>query len=140
MSDKKAKMNIVAVSDSRLAPPAGLLTDTQVKLWWQIVNSLPADFFRPGDVPLLAAYCKAWSFYLQASTEIEERGIILEDARGRMYANPAQSMVVTQASAMAQLSVKLRLSPSSRIQPRGAGRAAAKSGSGVAERPWANGQ
>lgn len=133
-SEKPAKL--VKISDARISPPAGLLTKDQERLWWQIVDSLPADFFRPGDVPLLAAYCKAWSFYLMASAQIEENGIVLEDARGRSYANPAQSMVVTQASAMAQLSVKLRLSPSSRIQPRTAGSQAAQP---TGKRPWSAG-
>lgn len=126
-------MTVVAVSDERLHAPDGLLTERQSALWRSITDSLPADFFRPGDVPLLAAYCKAWDFYLQASAEIEANGVTLEDDRGRRYANPAQSLVVTQASAMAQLAVKLRLSPSSRI---GAKTAGAKSGT-EGKRPWA---
>ena len=129
-------MTVVAVSDRRLTCPDGLLTQRQHELWRSVVDSLPADFFRPGDVPLLAAYCKAWDFYLQASAEIEAHGVTLTDDRDRRYANPAQSLVVTQASAMAQLAVKLRLSPSSRISPRAAG---GKSAQGVASRPWAAG-
>ena len=130
---KPARMSVVTLSDARISPPDGLLTVFQAGLWRQIVDSLPADFFRPSDIPLLAAYCKAWSFYLQASAEIEANGVVLRDARDRVYANPAQSMVVTQASAMSQLSAKLRLSPSSRISARTAG---SKSDKPAGQRPW----
>lgn len=135
MKHKGDQLGVVKLTDARVEPPEGLLTDRQQLLWRQIVDSLPADFFRPGDVPLLAAYCKAWSFYLDAAEEIETNGIVLRDSRDRAYANPAQSMVVTQASAMAQLSVKLRLAPSSRIQPRTAGSKAAEP---TGKRPWAS--
>lgn len=114
-----SRMTVVPVTGARMAPHHSL-TEQQQRLWLEIVESLPADFFRPGDVPLLAAYCKAWSFYLLACAEIEANGVTVEDERGKRYANPAQQMVVTQASAMAQLSTKLRLAPSSRYTEKSA--------------------
>jgi P27 family predicted phage terminase small subunit len=126
-------LTVVPLSMQRLEPHPSL-TDMQRGLWAEIVNSLPADFFRPGDVPLLAAYCKAWSFYLLASAEIEANGVTLEDDRGRRYANPAASMVVTQASAMAQMATKLRLAPSSRYTEKSAATRTAESG--VGRKPW----
>lgn len=131
-----ADLAVVASVGQRMPPPPQL-TEAQCALWEQITNSLPADFFRPGDVPLLAAYCKAWHFYLLAAGEVEANGVTVEDANGRRVANPAQGMLVTQASAMAQLSVKLRLSPSSRYSEKSA---ATKAGAvGVGVKPWATG-
>jgi len=131
-----ADMAVVHVTGARLQPDEDILTKRQMSLWQKIVDSLPADFFRPGDVPLLAAYCKAWDFYLQACAEIEANGVTIEDASGKRYANPAQSLVVTQASAMAQLAVKLRLSPSSRISAKTTG---VKSDQPTGNRPWQTG-
>lgn len=127
------QLAVVPAFGQRLAPH-GSLTEMQRGLWAEIVGSLPADFFRPGDVPLLAAYCKAWSFYLLASAEIEANGVTLEDERGKRYANPAQSMVVTQASAMAQMATKLRLAPSSRYTEKSAQTKTGMSAPG--RKPW----
>ena len=127
------RITVVAATGQRMEPPPGVLTEKQAELWRGIVDSLPADTFRPGDSPLLVAYCKAYSFWLQASEDMETNGITIEDDRGKRQANPAHSILVTQASAMAQLAVKLRLSPSSRISPQAAGTKAAQP-SGA--RPW----
>lgn len=128
------RMTVVAATGQRMEPPLGVLTEKQVELWRGIVDSLPADFFRPGDSPLLVAYCKAYSFWLQASEDMEVNGITITDDKGRRQANPAHSILVTQASAMAQLAVKLRLSPSSRISAQKAGTGA---GQPTGNRPWA---
>jgi P27 family predicted phage terminase small subunit len=125
-------LSVVPMSAARM-PPHHSLTEQQAPLWVEIVDSLPADFFRPGDTPLLAAYCKAWSFYLRASAEIEANGVTLEDERGKRYANPASQMVVTQASAMAQMATKLRLAPSSRYSEKSASTRQQTVGGG---RPW----
>jgi|SRR5690606_17158381 len=126
------RLTVVSATAQRLEPHHSL-TEQQRKLWQEIVDSLPADFFRPGDVPLLAAYCKAWSFYLLACAEIEANGVTLQDERGKRFANPAQQMVVTQASAMAQLATKLRLAPSSRYTEKSA---ATRQRGAVAAKPW----
>lgn len=128
-----AALTVVEVSGQRILPPDHL-TDQQAGIWQEITNSLPADYFRPGDVPLLAAYCKAYSFYLEAAKEIEAEGPTLVDDRGRKYTHPAGQMVVTQASALAQLAVKLRLCPSARYTEKSA--ATKTRAGGVGGKPW----
>ena len=127
------RLTVVQASDARLAPPTGRLTEQQEQLWREIVDSHPADFFRPADAPLLTAYCKAFSHYLNADRDIETRGATLMDDKGREYANPSGQFLVSQASAIAQLAVKLRLAPSSRTSPKVAGRAADQPSG---NRPW----
>lgn len=110
------------------------LTDEQRVEWRAIVDSLPADYFRPGDVPLLAAYCVAACFYKRASADMTARGMTLMDDKGREYVNPAHQVLTSQASAMAQMAVKLRLCPSARYSEKQAGTKAG--GAAKPSRPW----
>ena len=128
-----ADLTVVAISGERIEPPASL-TPEQAEEWHQIVNSLPADYFRPGDAPLLAAFVVASVFHRRAAQDIEARGIALVDDKGKEYVNPSHQMLTSQASAMAQMAVKLRLCPSARMTGK-----AAQSRNGAAAkkaRPW----
>lgn len=126
-------MTVVAVSDARLEPPNGL-TEEQIAEWHAIVNSLPADYFRPGDAPLLAAFCVAAVFHRRAAQDIERRGMTLVTDKGHEYVNPSHQLLTSQASVLAQLAQKLRLCPSARLTGKTAER---KSGeSAKARRPW----
>ncbi len=127
-----ADLSVVAVTDQRITAPAHLTTE-QRQAWVEIVDSLPADYFRPGDVPLLAAYCVAATFYRRAAADMEARGMTLADDKGREYTNPAHQVLTSQASAMAQMAVKLRLCPSARYSEKKAATAASTSGG---RRPW----
>lgn len=129
------ELSVVSVNpDARLQAPEHL-TEAQATEWKSIVDSLPADYFRPGDVPLLAAFCTASAFYKEAQAHMAEHGMVITDDHGRMRANPASQILTTQASSMAQMAVKLRLCPSARNSAGKAGRDS--EGSGQAKRPWA---
>ena len=126
-------LNVVPMSGARFAPPAHL-SAAQAEEWSNIVDSLPADYFRPGDIPLLAAYCMASTFYKRAAADMEARGMTMMDDKGREYVNPSHQVLTSQASAMAQMAVKLRLCPSSRYSEK---QASTKAGaSAKPERPW----
>ena len=124
---------VTVFADQRLQAPEHLTAEQKFE-WKCIVDSLPADYFRPGDVPLLAAYCTAAAFYKKAAADLESRGITMMDDRGREFVNPAHQILTSQASAMSMLSHKLRLSPSSRHTSKTAG---TKQGDAPApKRPW----
>lgn len=126
-------LTVVPVSGARIGAPAHLTEEHRAE-WTAIVDSLPADYFRPGDVPLLAAYCIAATFYKRAAADMEARGLHLCDDKGREYVNPAHQVLTSQASAMAQMAVKLRLCPSARYSEK---TAATKTGAGSKpSRPW----
>jgi len=116
--------------------PPEHLTVEQVLEWQLIVNSLPADFFRPSDVPLLGSFCVASAFYKAAAKMIQDEGIVLEMDNGRRYPHPAKDMLTSQASAMAQMAVKLRLCPSSRYSEKTAATKTPRDAGGEAK-PWA---
>lgn len=132
----ESQLTVVEVSGQRMPAPAHLSPEEVVE-WRDIVDSLPADYFRPGDVPLLAAYCTASAFYKQAKAEMRAMGITIMDERGKTYANPAHQVLTSQASAMAQMAVKLRLCPSARYTEKSAGTKANSGASGA--RPWETG-
>lgn len=133
MTGRRKAADVVRISDARIAAPAHL-TPEQSEEWRGIVDSLPADFFRPGDVPLLAAYCVASSFYKRAAADIERRGMVLKDARGREYVNPSHQLLTSQAASMAQMAQKLRLCPSARVMGKLANKLAG--GPALPKRPW----
>lgn len=124
-------LNVVRVSGERLPAPEHL-TPEQREEWVSIVDSLAADYFRPGDVALLAAFCTANALYKKTAARVEADGGILTDDKGRLYAHPGAQVMAVQAGSMAQMAVKLRLCPSSRISESQA-RTQSK---GAPTRPW----
>jgi P27 family predicted phage terminase small subunit len=131
-----ADLSVVALTGARMPAPDHL-TDAQAEEWRGIVDSLPADWFRPGDIPLLAAYCMASTFYRQAAVEMSTGGLVKMDDKGREYVNPVHAVLTSQASALAQMAVKLRLCPSARYTEK---TAATKTGNaGVSNKPWQTG-
>jgi P27 family predicted phage terminase small subunit len=126
-----ADLMVVRAMDARVAPPDHL-TPEQLSEWVAIVDSLPADYFRPGDVPLLGAFCAASALYKKALMMIQAEGIVIETS-GRRVAHPAKDILTTQSSAMAQMAVKLRLCPSARYTEKAA---ATKSAGATGKRPW----
>lgn len=122
-------LTVVQMTGARMpAPPH--LTPEQAAEWRAIVDSLPADYFRPGDAPLLAAYCMAAVFYRRAAADMEQRGMYMADDKGREFVNPSHQVLTSQASSMAQMAVKLRLCPSARYSEK-----QASSRAGTASRP-----
>ena len=126
-------LSVVPLSGCRMQAPVHLSSE-QAEEWRSIVDSLPADYFRPGDAPLLSAYCVAATFYKRAAADMEQRGMTCMDDKGREYVNPTHQVLTSQASAMAQMAVKLRLCPSARYSEK---TASTKAGAGAAPtRPW----
>lgn len=107
-------------------PPAGLGA-AAAELWTSIVRSLPADFFRPADLPLLEAYCVAADRKRQIDGHVSRDGLILD-----ALPHPGLRMSRDEAGIMATLAVKLRLCPSSRTRPESASLRETHAG----PRPW----
>lgn len=134
-----ASQKVVAIgaTNARIEPPQHMTLDADMRqVWDEIVASLPADYFRPGDGPLLAAFCMATVFFTRAAEEVQAHGpMILNPDNGRYYANPAQQLLVTQTSAMAQLAGKLRLCPSARYSTKSA--STKTDNAAPSKKPWA---
>ena len=128
-----AALNVVRVMGERFQPPPDF-NEAQAREWRAIVDSLPADYFRPSDISLLSAYCVAAAFYREAAEDMARNGITYIDERGRKVVNPAHQILTSQASAMAQMSVKLRLCPSARYSEKKANTLIGESS--APRRPW----
>jgi P27 family predicted phage terminase small subunit len=110
----RQQLTAVPASQSRLDPP-DFLACAPAKEWRDIVNSLPAGYFRPSDVPMLAAFCISSACHKELAEIIQREGLIIESAKGTKIANPASRMMLEHAGAMAQMAIKLRLCPSARF-------------------------
>ena len=119
----------IVLDHKRKAPnPPAELTGGAAKIWTSIAESLPADYFRPGDLPLLAAYCTSANRKNQIDAAIANEGLMYNGE-----AHPGLRISRDEASLMASLAVKLRLCQSSRTRPDSASLQNANS---THEKPW----
>jgi len=123
-----ASMQSVVLSHTRKAPePPAELTAAASKLWRDITKSLPADYFRSGDLPLLQSYCTSFDRKNQVDKLIAEHGVMYDGVP-----HPGLKISRDEAGLLASLAVKLRLCQSSRTRPDSASLQNANTGS----RPW----
>lgn len=121
-------IHVPGFSESRPSAPAGM-TKRAKKLWGEIVESLPSSHFRPGDYPLLRAYCESEALHYQATQSIESEGAVVKTTKILNHGteneeqitvsskpNPWVAIQTQTAHTMAQLAMKLRLCVNSRIK------------------------
>jgi phage terminase small subunit len=85
-------------------------------LWAEVMRSTPEQQWRPGDLPLLAVYCRTHALASEAAARLEAEGQLVD---GRP--SPWARLLAEHAKVLAGLASKLRLAPSSRIRPDAAG-------------------
>jgi phage terminase small subunit len=122
-----AALSVMAVDGKpkRLQPPE-FLSDSERKLFVDLVASCDATHFRPSDLPLLCRYCEAAVLAERAAQELRLSTI----ADGKL--SPWITVQEKAVRAMVALSMRLRLSPQSRIDPKTVSRRQAHTG----RRPW----
>lgn len=123
-----------ATSLQKMPEAPRCLTIDQAAIWNLVISSRGGDLIAPEAFPVLEAYCKA----VIAARQIDEwvttfnPNDLADDEEvnrwGKIFA-----MSEKQNRLIATLASKLRLTPSSRIQPISAGRNAAK---GAKSKPW----
>jgi phage terminase small subunit len=105
-------------SDARLKPRSGL--PAEVKMIWQdLVSSMPADHFRDSDAALIEQYAQAIALARQAYANLESEGPVIA---GR--ANPWLVVLEKAHRSSVALSMRLRLSPQSRMDRKAVGKCA----------------
>jgi phage terminase small subunit len=117
----------------RRPDPPDHMGEDAVKVWRAVVNSLPADWFTPGTLPLLEAFC---------GLTVSQRNTIMALQRIEREANDFQrdewARVLKQlgevSGRIATLATRMRLTPQSRYGARGADTAARSAGDGP--KPW----
>ena len=91
--------------------PAGLPRAAQA-LWRAVMQSTPEDQWRPGDLPLLAMYCRVSVLADEAIGKLEHDGQLDTSGRPSAWVRIASD----HAKTLATLASKLRLAPSSRVR------------------------
>ncbi len=99
----------------RLEPPA-TFNEAERNVFVDIVGASAPEHSRPSDLPLLVSYVQATVLGEQAATELRNGAVI--DGKPSPWITVQEKCV----RAMVALSLRLRLAPQSRIQPRGVGR------------------
>ncbi len=115
----------VGGEQARPSPPAGL-SKPEREMFATIVAGCDADHFRQTDLPLLSRYCEAAILAEQAALELRNGAVV--------NGKPSPWIVVQEkcVRAMVSLSMRLRLSPQSRVDPKTLGRQQPSSG----RNPW----
>ena len=98
----------------KLSPPAELSIEA-MEVWHMIVNNCSPEHFKRSDEPLLATYCEVTIQRDRAYKEMIESDLTIEGASGSMIKNPIVTVHTNFVSALSNLAMRLRLSPSTRI-------------------------
>jgi phage terminase small subunit len=106
----------IDIRHRRIAPPAHL-GDVEAQRFADLVASCDPEHFRETDAPLLARYVEADLLAEQAARELRKDGPVVD---GR--ASPWIVVQEKAVRAMVALSMRLRLSPQSRLDPKTASR------------------
>jgi P27 family predicted phage terminase small subunit len=112
---KPGSANITRIFPERPKPPRGLPKPAKAK-WRQIIDSLPPDYFKTWELPLLEKYCWAIHIYELAMVEVNKFGLVIPmGEKGYETVNPALTICNKQVQIMSTLATKLRLCPNSRV-------------------------
>ena len=84
------------------------------RLWKELLDSLPIDWFITADLPMLELYCTAYAEYLDYRKRAIDSGEVYEDEKGVLRINPYWLMAEKQKNFMMQLSTKLKFTVKSR--------------------------
>ncbi len=128
-----ATITSTGIAVTRRPEPPAHLGDDAAEIWRSITNSLPADWFSPGTLPLLEALCGltvSQRCTLRA-LQVAERG---GDDFDRESWEKLQKQLGEVSGRIATLATRMRLTPQSRYGARGADTAARSVGDGP--KPW----
>ena len=131
-----AVTNVVPLREPASAPAH--LTEVQARLWDEFMQTSAGNLIAPEAFPVLVEYCRAIEASDQVAkmlNEFDPAWVTRDDGFDRF--SKLRSMADRLSSKIASLSVKLRISPSTRILPRGAGRNEVRAGAKL--KPWETG-
>jgi hypothetical protein len=93
------------------APPPDHLTDEQARVWREVLDDLPADWFRGSNLPLLETYCRhiVAARRIAQLIELEEKSDAFDPANYDLLLR----MQDRETRALATMGTKLRLTQQS---------------------------
>jgi phage terminase small subunit len=122
-----ASLSVINVDGSpdRLQPPGHLSADERQR-FVAIVEACDAKHFRPSDASLLSRFCEADALAERAAKELRKHPVV--DGKASAWLAVQEKSV----RALVSLSMRLRLSPQSRIDAKAMGRHEAR----LTVNPW----
>lgn len=115
-----ASLTIAKVSPvetvERQRPPHDL-SDEEVEVWSAVVNSEPADWFSPSNVPLLSQYCRH-TIHARRIAELIERATSDPELAVSAY-DRLLKMQDRESRAISSLATKMRISQQATTNHRG---------------------
>jgi len=121
-------MSIATVSIPKRMEPYSYLTASQKRIWKDVVDTKPPEWFEADSAPLLAAYAVAIDLH-ESLTKVLNGFDVTDPEFGRL-----SKLKNEQAALAANLAVKMRLTQQSRYTPQAAATANKKTASG--KKPW----
>jgi hypothetical protein len=100
----------------RLRPPASL-SEKEAARFDALIAACDAEHFRPSDMPLLTRFCEADVLGDLAALRLRQEGAVVDGK-----ANAWLIVLEKSQRAIVALSLRLRLSPQSRLAPKTVGR------------------
>jgi hypothetical protein len=105
-------------------PPSKHLTDEQQQVWHEVLDDLPADWFRPSNLAFLEAYCRhvvasrriAWLIQVEENSNTfnplnYDLLLRMQERETRALTTVGTKMRLTQQSLVAHDKVKPRQTP-----------------------------
>ena len=124
-----ASLSVVpVVAMTRMAPPCGL-SDDESRLWREVVDSKPVEWFQPDSAPLLTEYVRA--VVMSDQLDIQVKAALVGGETGELKA--LLDMRDKESKRVVSIATKLRLTQQSRYTPQAAATANKKAAGG---RPW----
>ena len=124
-----ASLSVVpVVAMTRMAPPRGL-SDDESRLWREVVDSKPVEWFQPDSAPLLTEYVRA--VVMSGQLDIQVKAALVGSETGELKA--LLDMRDKESKRVVSIATKLRLTQQSRYTPQAAATANKKAAGG---RPW----
>lgn len=124
----------VPLATRRPPPPEGLLR-AEAGVWRDVVGAMPSDWFTRESYPVLTAYCRHTAradMLAGLLADFTPEWIKIEGGLQRL--DKLLAMAARETTTATACARALRLTQQARIQPRGAGRAMARSPG--EKRPW----
>ena len=121
---KKAAAGIQTKVSPSSFPPPEYLTPLAKDYWRNMVAAFHGGYFTNADRVLLEQYCEAAALHRNATTTLRKEGRRYKDKNGVLRKNPAVDDQHQARCDCAMLATKLRITKTSMISPKVAGRAA----------------
>lgn len=120
----KRTRGVSADVDANSFPAPDYLSATAKEYWIATVAAFPVGHFTDSDRVLLEQYCEAAATHRNAGLVIQKEGRRYKDMKGVWRSNPMVADQHQSRCDCAMLATKLRITKTSMISPKSAGRAA----------------